>query len=491
MNEEPSRRLRGIVFDLDGVLWASAAMHEEAFLIVLAPYAVRFDYAEISGRRTRDVMAHLLPELAAEEIEKLAGRKSEVALKLLRGRNPVAADAIDVLERLAAFWPLAIATSGSQRSVNTFLEMNGCRELFRAVVHEGMVEHAKPHPSLFISACNGIGFRPEECLVVEDSVAGVIAGRDAGCVVFGISADSEMAEKLRQAGATDVIPDLASLIQLLGLNQERQWNESLIRRLRRPNVRKQDWSAIVPAAGHGSRLGFELPKILFPVEGRVILDWLLDLLVESCGEIVLVVSPAGAQPVWEHIRKTGISDRVCLVEQAQPLGMAHAVATGAAAVSTRHALIVWGDQVALRKTTIDATVALHECTAALATIPTVYRRDPYVHFERDATGRITGVLQAREGDAMPATGESDAGIFCFRTFALRRYLEWTSDSPSRRGALTREDNFLPVLPFLDGVPGNLLTAEILEEEESVGVNSRRDAEALGLVLRARRTAGGI
>ena len=51
--------------------------------------------------------------------------------------------------------------------------------------------------------------------------------------------------------------------------------------------------AIILAAGRGSRLGFDHPKILFPIAGRTILEWLVDLLKPLCGQFVFVLSPQG------------------------------------------------------------------------------------------------------------------------------------------------------------------------------------------------------
>ena len=181
------------------------------------------------------------------------------------------------------------------------------------------------------------------------------------------------------------------------------------------------WTALVPAAGRGTRLGFDLPKILFPIAGATILEWLVDLLSPLCAHFVFVVSPQGAGPVEkEASRLLGASQRLAV--QPEPLGMADAVRCGLASVETRHTLIVWGDQVALRPESLDFSMRLHQGTAQpAATCPTLWRDHPYIHFEREAD-KVVRILQAREGDAMPERGESDSGVFLFRTDALRRYL---------------------------------------------------------------------
>jgi bifunctional N-acetylglucosamine-1-phosphate-uridyltransferase/glucosamine-1-phosphate-acetyltransferase GlmU-like protein len=109
------------------------------------------------------------------------------------------------------------------------------------------------------------------------------------------------------------------------------------------------------------------------------------------------------------------------------------------------------------------------------------RDHPYIHFERDAQGRITALLQAREGDAMPARGESDTGFFCFRTPVLIRLLSELRNVRAK-GRGTGEFNFLPVIP-LAARDGMILTPRLMSVEETVGVNSSGDAAGLEEFLR--------
>jgi hypothetical protein len=100
------------------------------------------------------------------------------------------------------------------------------------------------------------------------------------------------------------------------------------------------------------------------------------------------------------------------------------------------------------------------------------RHKPYIHFERDSSNRMTGVLQARERDILLARGESDCGVFFFRSIALRRLLAELHRNGAAIGSQTGELNFLPALPLAARLPGSLLTPRIMTEEESIGVNSR-------------------
>ncbi len=247
------------------------------------------------------------------------------------------------------------------------------------------------------------------------------------------------------------------------------------------------WTALIPAAGRGSRLGFSRPKILYPVAGRMIVEWLLDFLAPNCSSIVFVLSPDGRSDVEGELEKL-IPGRYKTVIQEVPTGMGDAVDLGLAVVETPQVAIVWGDQVALRRSSIEACLRVQDGPGEPdMTCPTVIRANPYIHFERDAAGRICGLRQKREGDQMPAEGESDTGFFCCRTQQIRallaelRALIGTGAGP--RGTATGEFNFLPVIP-LAAQRGGVETPHVMTLEETVGINSADDVATVEAFLRA-------
>lgn len=250
-----------------------------------------------------------------------------------------------------------------------------------------------------------------------------------------------------------------------------------------PAVHASQWTAIIPAAGRGSRLGSNRPKILYPVAGRLLIEWLLDFLEPNCGRLVFVLSPEGAGEVRPELERL-IPGRYEIVIQEVPRGMGDAVERALPAVRTPHLVIVWGDQVALRRQSVEACLRLHEGPMnASVTIPTVFRPNPYIHFDRDADGRICGLRQAREGDRMPEEGESDTGFFCFETQTLRRLLAGLHDQPGNEGHSTGEFNFLPVIPFAARQGLEILSPALMTLAETVGINSAADVQAVEDFLR--------
>jgi bifunctional UDP-N-acetylglucosamine pyrophosphorylase/glucosamine-1-phosphate N-acetyltransferase len=248
-------------------------------------------------------------------------------------------------------------------------------------------------------------------------------------------------------------------------------------------VNPKDWTAIIAAAGKGSRLGYHLPKILYPVCGRPILAWLLDLVAPFCETTVLVLAPDGREVV-EPALESLAPGRFRIAIQPEPKGMGDAVEVGLSQVGTRNTAVMWGDQVALRAASVQAVMRLHAGPLEPGlTVPTVFRDAPYIHFERGPDGVISQLLQLREGDSMPQRGESDTGFFCFETTLLRSLLAELRGQTSGQGARTAEFNLLPVIPLAASAGYRVLTPHVMDEEETIGINSAADVQRVESYLR--------
>ena len=245
------------------------------------------------------------------------------------------------------------------------------------------------------------------------------------------------------------------------------------------------WTAIIPAAGHGSRLGFGQPKILFPLLGRPILDWVLDALRPSCRRFVFILSPSGQEPVSPVIReRLGAAGEVVIQEN--PTGMGDAVLCAQSVVRTPYSLVVWGDQITLSQRTVQRCASLHQAQPGAAlTLPTILKRQPYIHFVRGPNERIIEVLQARERPILHDVGESDCGLFLFTTTILFHTLNRARREGIGLGATTREFNLLQALPEFELCPGAIRTLRISDYNETLGVNTPEDAKNAEAVLRQR------
>ena len=244
---------------------------------------------------------------------------------------------------------------------------------------------------------------------------------------------------------------------------------------------------VVPAAGMGTRLGSAVPKALTMVAGRPMIDHVLSWAVPYCARAVVVAHPAARLSMAAYAASAPLP--IDIVVQAQPTGMLDAILLARGAVDATVAervWICWCDQVLLSQTTAARVAARESGPSAPAVVfPTVVQTPPYIHFERDASGRVCGVRQRREGDVMPERGESDAGFFSLSRAAFLEQLPAFARA-SGRGQGTGERNFLPFLPWLNlQASSSAVETTVLEAAiEACGINTPDDLAMAESHLRA-------
>jgi bifunctional N-acetylglucosamine-1-phosphate-uridyltransferase/glucosamine-1-phosphate-acetyltransferase GlmU-like protein len=242
---------------------------------------------------------------------------------------------------------------------------------------------------------------------------------------------------------------------------------------------------VIPAAGRGSRLGFEGPKALCPVGGRPMIDYLVERYVSLIDRIVVVASPGAVGAFNRHLASCPVPAD-CVV-QPEPNGMLPAILCARpliAAHQPAHVWVTWCDQIGISDDTVHrlASEAERHPDAALI-LPTVKQEPPYIHLERDASGRIVRVLHRRDGDEMPPSGESDAGLFDLRVDTyLERLVEY--DRSALVSLATGERNFLPFIPWL-AAQAEVRSFPLTDAREAIGINTAADLLTLEAYLRER------
>ena len=241
--------------------------------------------------------------------------------------------------------------------------------------------------------------------------------------------------------------------------------------------------AVVPAAGRGTRLGSDLPKLVTPIaEGVTIWTLLSRKLLKIVEHINIIVSPDGEPLIRTAIAQSNLTDRVSLSLQPEPLGMGDAIFCGFPVWSRARAiLILWGDQVFVSEQTMRAACSLHDGDARTLALPVVPLPEPYVEYVFADDGPLVSVRQSREGDRCEPNGYADVGTFVLSVAGLQtawaRFL-----ATEAKGARTREINFLPFLAFLSSSGWNVKRLVVADPREAHGINTPDDLAYLRSVI---------
>ena len=206
-------RLRGIVFDMDGVLIDSHPAHRLAWKSFLQSLGKEISDDELDfildGRKREEILKHFLGELAAEQIAAYGKQKDKLLDRHRDAMQPIPG----VIEFLDQLWeasiPTAMATSASRRRACGTLEELGLARYFPTIVTGDDVTTGKPDPAIYQLAAKRMQEAPECLVAVEDAASGVKSARAAGMRCLGI-ATAQRSALLRAAGADPVIPNFRS-----------------------------------------------------------------------------------------------------------------------------------------------------------------------------------------------------------------------------------------------------------------------------------------
>ena len=207
-----------IIFDCDGTLVDSEEVTNDIIAEMAGELGVKMTGKEATatfGGKTLDAVLYKMRELSGKEIpdDWLPRLIKEVSEAWKTELKPV--DGIrELLESLDI--PVCVASNGEPIHVNQSLEMTGLRDFFDGNIFcASDVGVPKPAPDLFLYAAKKMGFMPEQCIVIEDSISGVVAATRAKIKVYGLVKMCS-AEELENAGAIP-FTNMLNLPALLGI----------------------------------------------------------------------------------------------------------------------------------------------------------------------------------------------------------------------------------------------------------------------------------
>ena len=207
--------ISGVIFDLDGVLCSTDALHFAAWQSLAERLQIPF--TEADNRRMRGVSRmeslDILPEKAdrafsPEEKQALASAKNARYQALLEQLSP--ADlTLDTRQTLAALraMGLKLAVGSSSRNARLILRRLGLENFFDAVADGTEIAHSKPDPEVFLLAARKLNLPAARCLVVEDAPAGIAAAVAGGFAAAAMGdAGQDPRADFRLARLGDLVP---------------------------------------------------------------------------------------------------------------------------------------------------------------------------------------------------------------------------------------------------------------------------------------------
>jgi HAD superfamily hydrolase (TIGR01509 family) len=213
------KQFAAVIFDMDGVIVDSEPRHIRAFREVFdrLGYGDRhgMDFEAYLGRSDRalwiDFVAKHNP---VQSLDDLTAMKQSRLIEILRDEQPIFDGLPDLIAKLAPRHKLAVASGSLHPVIDEVLALKNLRRFFQTVVSVQDVAHGKPAPDVFLRAAELLGVAPADCCVIEDSAAGVQAGRAAGMTVIAIT-NSLPASRLTHANA--VVSGYEEIERLLGV----------------------------------------------------------------------------------------------------------------------------------------------------------------------------------------------------------------------------------------------------------------------------------
>lgn len=181
----------GLIFDMDGVIVDSNPLHREAWVAYNLRQGLHTSDAMLEGmygRRNDQIVRDFFGHHLADDEVFAHGAAKEVLYRQLAGERIEEMLVPGIREFLDLYRdsPLAVASNAEPENVTFILDRTGLRKYFRVVIDGSQVTHPKPDPEIFQKAAEKLNLPAENCIVVEDSYAGVAAARAAKMRVVGI-----------------------------------------------------------------------------------------------------------------------------------------------------------------------------------------------------------------------------------------------------------------------------------------------------------------
>ncbi len=186
-------KIKAVIFDMDGVLIDAKEWHYEALnrALELFGYTItRYDHlVTYDGLPTRKKLEMLTKErnLPKELHSFINEMEEQNTMEIVHSKcKPVFQREYAMSKLKADGYKIGVASNSIRNSIVTMMDMSDLSKYIDIIVSNQDVKEGKPNPEIYTKAIEGLGMKPEDCMVIEDNINGIKAGKAAGAFVMQV-----------------------------------------------------------------------------------------------------------------------------------------------------------------------------------------------------------------------------------------------------------------------------------------------------------------